>query len=507
MTDALPELELCDQAATERLAQDLALALAPGDLVFLIGDLGAGKTTFARALLRSLADDLLFEVPSPTFTLVQSYDELPVPVLHADLYRVGDPEEVLELGFDEALQTHAILVEWPGNGDPELPRPDLTITMSGGETDRREVEFQFSSPDLESRWKRSADIRAFIEGLRPSVAGTSGSSNRARLLGDASARSYEIVRNDAEKLVLMNDPALPASPETEPLRAYAAAFHLATDVRPFVAIGQLLVDRQLSAPTLIGADMDAGLLLLSHLGQERIVDAAGAPIPKRYIAAAECLADMHAQTWPANAPLPDGTTHAIPRFDVGAMRVGLSLLPDWWGRENQLSASEVKRFYDLWEPIFETFQSGYDDLVLRDYHSPNIIWQEGQKGAGRIGLIDFQDAVIGPGAYDLASLVRDARVTIPEKLQTELLGAYCNRASQLIDSFDEQRLRRDVAALAAFRSSRLLGLWVRLDLRDGKPNYRKHEARTKDYLVQSLAHPDLAELREWYVRNGVVSDG
>lgn len=507
MTGTNLALELSDQAATESLAQDLAMALASGDLVFLVGDLGAGKTTFARALLRALADDAAFEVPSPTFTLVQAYDELPVPVLHADLYRVSDPEEVLELGFAEALETHAVLIEWPQNGAGELPEPSLIIELHGGATDSRNVQLKFASAALHSRWERSAKIRSFIEQTHVDAPNVNVDMiARARLLGDASARSYEIVHNGDERLVLMNDPALPDTPETEPFRAYAAAFHLATDVRPFVAIGQLLSDHDLCAPALIGADMDAGLLLLSHLGEGRIIDSDGEPIAQRYVAAAQCLADMHAQSWPDTAPLPDGTIHSIPRFDVAAMRIGLSLLPDWWGLENELPSAKIEGFYGIWEPIFEGFQNGYNDLVLRDYHSPNIIWQGEATGAQRIGLIDFQDAVIGPGAYDLASVVRDARVTVPDGLQAEMLAAYCARASELIEGFNEQRLRRDVAALAALRSSRLLGLWVRLDLRDGKPNYRKHEARTKTYLAQSLAHPDLAQLREWYVRNGVVAD-
>ncbi|MEN0088338.1 MAG: tRNA (adenosine(37)-N6)-threonylcarbamoyltransferase complex ATPase subunit type 1 TsaE [Pseudomonadota bacterium] len=492
--------ELPDQMATEHLAQDLAMALAPGDMVFLVGDLGAGKTTFARALLRALASDPDYEVPSPTFTLVQAYDELPVPVLHADLYRVSDPEEVSELGLEEARDTHAILVEWPQNVGTELPAASLTVEFAGGETDARQVQLHFGTDDIAQRWKRSAKIRAFLVDAL-------GNVERARMLGDASARSYEIALTSTDRFVLMNDPALPQTPEAEPFRAYAAAFHLATDVRPFVAIGQLLEDHHFCTPKLVASDLDEGFLLLTHLGGGRILDGEGKPVTDKYVIAAECLADLHAQTWPSQTSLPDGSIHTIARFDVGAMQIGLSLLPDWWGRENALAQEEVERFYQLWAPVLEGFQTGYDDLVLRDYHSPNIIWQDGAEGAQRIGLIDFQDAVRGPGAYDLASIVRDARVTIPPTLQTQMLDAYVARARQLMPDFDEARLRRDVAALAAFRSSRLLGLWVRLDLRDGKPGYRKHEVRTKTYLAQSLTHPDLVELQNWYVRNGVLNHG
>jgi len=97
------EARVADLAGTERLAGRLAPLLRPGDLVLLGGDLGAGKTAFARALLRALADDPALEVPSPTFTLVQPYETRRLPVLHADLYRLGSAEEVFELGLDEGL--------------------------------------------------------------------------------------------------------------------------------------------------------------------------------------------------------------------------------------------------------------------------------------------------------------------------------------------------------------------------------------------------------------------
>ena len=105
ISDPFLSLVLEDEAATVRLAEDLAASLSPGDLIALSGDLGAGKSTFARALLRTLADDEDLEVPSPTFTLVQTYDFERFAVSHFDLYRLEEPEELEELGLDELLET------------------------------------------------------------------------------------------------------------------------------------------------------------------------------------------------------------------------------------------------------------------------------------------------------------------------------------------------------------------------------------------------------------------
>src|SRR3954453_4985880 len=107
------DVPLPDEAATHRFARFLAGELKPGDIVALSGDLGAGKTTLARAIIRALAGDETLEVPSPTFTLIQSYDTPRGPVVRADLYRVNDPEELRELGFEEASEAGIVLVEWP----------------------------------------------------------------------------------------------------------------------------------------------------------------------------------------------------------------------------------------------------------------------------------------------------------------------------------------------------------------------------------------------------------
>ena len=129
-------IDLPDEDATTRLAEDVAAALAPGDTIALSGGLGAGKTTFARALIRALADDPELEVPSPTFTLAQGYTAGPVPVTHFDLYRLGAPEELDELGLEEALAGGAALVEWPERADGMLPAERLDIAIADFDSEK-----------------------------------------------------------------------------------------------------------------------------------------------------------------------------------------------------------------------------------------------------------------------------------------------------------------------------------------------------------------------------------
>lgn len=119
------ELFLPDENATQRFGEDFALALQKGDLVTLSGDLGAGKSSLARSIIRAIADDEALEVPSPTFTLVQTYEQLRLAVAHADLYRISHGEELDELGLTEFLEEGVVLVEWPEQAEGLLPEPAL----------------------------------------------------------------------------------------------------------------------------------------------------------------------------------------------------------------------------------------------------------------------------------------------------------------------------------------------------------------------------------------------
>lgn len=134
--DALPPIALADEAATAALARRLAPYLRAGDVVALRGELGAGKTSLARALIRALSgpEGAEREIPSPTFTLVQSYETAAGPIHHFDLYRIQAPDELTEIGWDEALADGIVLVEWPDRAGTLLPSQRLDIALEFGAT-------------------------------------------------------------------------------------------------------------------------------------------------------------------------------------------------------------------------------------------------------------------------------------------------------------------------------------------------------------------------------------
>src|SRR5215470_9146435 len=275
-------LDLPDEEATCRLASDLAAILQPGDVVTLSGDLGAGKTTFARAVIRTLAGDASLDVPSPTFTLLQTYTLACRTVVHADLYRIGDPEELWELGLEEAAAGTVTLIEWPEVAAAVLPADRLDVgfilPVSGSTTARqiRLTAFGAFGPRLE----RLLTLRQFLDQSGFGVA------RRHPLAGDASTRRYERLWLNDRSVVLMDAPRRPDGPPLRHGLAYSAIAHLAEDVKPFVAMARALREHGLSAPQVFGAELNEGLLLLEDLGSEPVV--AGdppTPVEERYAAA------------------------------------------------------------------------------------------------------------------------------------------------------------------------------------------------------------------------------
>src|SRR5258708_8255955 len=133
MTDPTTfSLTLANETATARLMADLALLVSPGDVITVSGALGAGKTAAARAMIRYLAGDDALDVPSPTFTLAQSYDLPSFPLVHADLYRIGDPMELEEIGLSPLPEATVVLIEWPERAPEALPEDRIDIALSHG---------------------------------------------------------------------------------------------------------------------------------------------------------------------------------------------------------------------------------------------------------------------------------------------------------------------------------------------------------------------------------------
>ncbi|MGA7999542.1 MAG: tRNA (adenosine(37)-N6)-threonylcarbamoyltransferase complex ATPase subunit type 1 TsaE [Bradyrhizobium sp.] len=493
-------LALSNEAATAHLMADLALLIGPGDVITLSGDLGAGKTAAARAMIRYLAGDDALEVPSPTFTLVQAYDLPPFPLLHADLYRVNDPAELEEIGLSPLPEGTVALIEWPERAPSALPADRIDIALSH----RPALGSTARAAEITGHGKAAAQV-ARLQALRQFLDGAGyAEARRLRMAGDASTRSYARLVRDDGVVILMNSPQRPDGPPVHDGKSYSAAVHLAEDVTPFVAIALALRERGFSAPAIHRADLDAGFLITEDFGSDSFVEGdPPAPIAERYEVATDMLAALHRETLPETLLLAPQRTYTIPTFDTDALLTEMGLMLDWYLPDHGIDASDDVRaeFVAMWRDLLSKPAAAARTWVLRDFHSPNLIWLAERAGIAKVGIIDFQDTVLGPTAYDLASLLQDARIDVPEQLELALLTRYIKTRRATDGTFEAAEFAELYAIMSAQRNTKLLGIFARLNRRDGKPQYLRHQPRIWTYLSRSLAHPALAPAREWYAAN------
>jgi aminoglycoside/choline kinase family phosphotransferase len=284
-------------------------------------------------------------------------------------------------------------------------------------------------------------------------------------------------------------------------KPYSAIAHLAEGTVPYVALAAGLHDRNYSTPVILHADTAQGLIIMEDLGEERVVRGdPPAPIEERYQCALDLLASLHRRRLPETLPVAPHLDYRLPRYNADAFLIEAELLLDWYLPHVKAPASDARRrsFLELWREALEPALETPSTWVLRDYHSPNLLWLGDRQDTARIGVLDFQDAVLGPPAYDVASLLQDARVDVPETLEVALLSRYVRARTSDDRHFDAAAFARIYATLAAQRATKVLGIFARLDRRDGKPQYLAHIPRIWRYLQRSLAHPALEPLRDWY---------
>lgn len=299
-------------------------------------------------------------------------------------------------------------------------------------------------------------------------------ADRRVLAGDASFRRYYRLRNGALSAVLMDAP-----PPTE-------------DVRPFVTIANLLRSLGLSAPEIMAEDLEAGLLLLEDFGDPTYSRCFTEGVNEfdLYKLAVDALIHLHGAFDPT-------ATVSIEPYDDTKLLEEAFLFTDWYlpaVRGFDTPGAERSEFQERWLSVFSEARTVPETLVLRDFHVDNLMWLKNRPGVAACGLLDFQDAVRGPTTYDLVSLFEDARRDVPPDLAAKLLQHYCAAFPKL----DQDRFFASYAILGAQRSAKILGIFTRLDRRDGKPHYLPHIGRVWRWLEGDLKHPDLAPLKDWF---------
>lgn len=489
--------------ALEAFATKLAAILKAGDTLYLEGDLGAGKSTFARALIRAISQSPELEVPSPTFPLLIPYETNRFPINHCDLYRIGDPSELEELGLFDELATHLTIIEWPNQLAGEGIDDYLIIKLEETEDGTARHLTLEGHGRLKNTPARLASIEQFLR------AANWHQASWTFLQGDASTRSYIRLHQGKEARLLMNAPPQPDGPPIRDGKPYSQIAHLAEDMTSFIVVSRALCAAGLKAPQVEQFDIEKGLLLIGDFGDEQYYDlitSKAADQKTLYDDAIDVLAHLR-QYDPeklSETQKPGDPAYSLPPYDETALMIEADLVIDWhWPHSKGAPISEQQRaeWHSLWRPLLGVIEQPRQNWILRDYHSPNIMRLEGETPQQRIGIIDFQDALKGHAAYDVVSLCQDARLTVPPELEQQLLARYCAHISQSDKTFDEAEFKTAYAILGAQRASKLLGIFIRLAVRDGKQHYLAHLPRIWDYLERNLKHPLLSDLAAWYETN------
>ncbi len=483
----------------ERFATHLAATLSKGDVIFLEGDLGAGKSTVARAIIRAIACDDQLEVPSPTFPLVIPYETARLDVAHYDLYRLGDPSEAEELGLYDDSADRLTLIEWPDDTAKAAMPNRFTLRLEeadGGASRTVTLEGHGSHT---AKLDRLDAMQQFLDQCGW------GNAAWAFLQGDASSRSYIRLRQGSQQRLLMNAPPQPDGPPVRDGKPYSQIAHLAEDMNSFVAVSNALRAHGLALPEVHAHDLTKGLLLVDDFGDDQYysqITEQAADQKALYEDGIDVLVSLRAAT-PAPMPV-NGTPYKLPPYDDVALGIEADLVIDWhWPHQKGAPISESDRaaYHAIWRGLFPHLAQNNQNWVLRDFHSPNMMRLKGDSAKARVGIIDFQDALIGHAAYDVVSLCQDARLTVPKALEQHLLARYIERARTADPAMDVEDFKTAYAILGAQRCCKLLGIFIRLAVRDGKTHYLAHIPRIWDYLERNLAHPALAPLKSWYDEN------
>ncbi len=297
-----------------------------------------------------------------------------------------------------------------------------------------------------------------------------GTWARAPLAGDASMRRYErLTSHNGDNAVLMDAP--PDKGE---------------DIRPFVEVDSYLREQGISAPVILAQDADTGLLLTEDLG-DALFSTVIAQDPKQemplYRAATDLLIALHQAPVPDLAPLGPRVMAEMASLVMTSYRAGIL------GEEDDVL---TRRFEDQFEDILRQSVKGDPVFVHRDFHAQNLLWLPERDGIARVGVIDFQDARAGHPAYDLVSLLQDARRDVPAGVEMQMIDHYIEACG-----VDASGFRTAYAVIGVQRNLRILGIFARLSQKMNKPQYLDLIPRVWEHVMRGLEHPALATLSEW----------
>ena len=293
-------------------------------------------------------------------------------------------------------------------------------------------------------------------------------AKKSLLAHDASFRWYDrLEKETGETMVLMNAPVGKENPAQ------------------FVFVDELLEDIGLKVPHIFHRDLENGFLLLEDFGDDTFTKLINKGYDEKELYKQAIQSLIHLQKKVSS-------NQGLKEYDWDLMLFEASLLPLWYIKyvvKKELSQEDMAEFEEIWKELYEKIKKVPNTLVLLDYHVDNLMITK----TGDCGLLDFQDARFGPVTYDLASLLEDARREVKQEIQDEMLELYFNE----LPSFNTKEFKEAYPLMAVQRHTKVIGIFVRLFVRDHKNRYLKHIPFVWSLLEKHLDNPLLLKYKNW----------
>lgn len=465
-------IPLPDLLATEALAHKLAPLLKKGVFVSLEGGLGTGKTALARAILQALG--VTGDTPSPTFKMVQHYQTENFPISHFDLYRLKNVDQLADIGWNAALTDGLTIVEWPERAEQLVPPDRLSLTFSFGGSIERICMLKgygkWSMVDELVRIARDAELSGFA-----AEAGWGKAALQPIGANSPPRRFFRLTRDDGKTAIMMD-----ADEDQKALQ--------------FVNLASILRGLDLSAPEIYAARPKRGLVLMEDFGNENVgsVIDRGMPMHPYFLRALLVLVRIHHQFSPASVKHLEVPTFTSALFAARVEKFLDNYFPFVMNRK--ATAEERAGFQAAWRRTLDPIDFLPKTLMLRNFTPNTVMDIPDREGWRSLGLLDFQDAGIGPIAYDLASFCEVVRREGADYYLPMMVKQYYERAKPACPM---EVLQRSCIILAAQRHTRLLGLMA------GRPERAGYLQHTKKHLGNLLLDEAIKPVRSWFMDVGL----
>tara|TARA_Y100000590_G_scaffold470226_1_gene662894 strand:- start:7136 stop:8611 length:1476 start_codon:yes stop_codon:yes gene_type:complete len=471
---------------TKIFIENLCQIIELNDVIILNGKIGSGKTTLARHIINRILQIDISEIVSPTFNLYQVYENNNQKIHHYDFYRIENDIDLHEIDLAESFDEGITIIEWADKYKNYLPDSYLEIEIS--EIDEGRVYKLRGCGTFKDRINKHNSLVHFLSNYKKPI------NKVEKIRGDASKRVYKRLYTQEDSLILM---------VYDKKEKKENPSKLSTQIHDYVSICKYLREINVRAPKIYAVDYENQFLVQEDFGDLKYSDIfIKEGFRKLYEPAIDTLINITKNKCPTNIKT-DEAIYKFEEYDKKTYLNEVNIFIDWYWPyvKGSICNAHVKsEFTEIWENLLDKL-SEESSLVLRDFHSPNLIFQPDGKGAEKCGIIDFQDALIGHPLYDLVSLAQDARITIKLDQELFIIDYYMKDFNFKKYQLNKHEFINQYNILGAQRALKILGVFARLSMSYQKHEYLIHIPRILDYINRNMGNESLRSLSIWLKKN------